>query len=391
MNVTNSVGSDSETKLNYINVITCVYCPAGGLNGTEEWISNVTFNTIDNSSVAGTGYTDYTSISTDVDPGSVHAVSVSCGSTGLWPENYWVFFDWNQDCDFDDPGETYDLGGSNGPDTLSTSVTVPVDAVAGVARMRVFVKYSTDPTSACDDGFSYGEVEEYTVMVAGGDIELELTAMLEGPFDGIGMGTDVNSFLPLSNLSIWLPWNYNGSESVVALPNGNVVEWVMVELRDAIYSGGATGITSIAQQAGFILNDGSIVGLDGTSNLRFEVSISQNLYVVIWQRNHLGILSNNPLSESGGIYSYDFSSGVNQVYGGLNGHKQLTTGTWGMISGDGNQDKIVDINDKSSLWDNDAGSKGYISSDYNLDGESSNTDKNEFWTPNISEESQVPD
>jgi len=165
LDVSNIAGSDSKTKVDYINVITCVYCPAVGDNGTEEWISNVTFNTIDNSSVAGTGYTDYTSISTEVDAGSTHDVSISCGSTGNWDENYWVYFDWNQDCDFDDPGESYDLGGATGPGTLTTSVLVPADAVPGSVRMRAFLKYNADPSSACENGFSFGEVEDYTVIV----------------------------------------------------------------------------------------------------------------------------------------------------------------------------------------------------------------------------------
>jgi len=167
LEVSNVAGSDIETKVDYINVITCVYCPAVGDDGTDEWISNVSFNTIDNSSVAGTGYTDYTSISTEVEAGSTHDIAISCGSTGTWTENYWVYFDWNQDCDFDDAGESYDLGQTSGPGTLTTSVLVPADAVPGSVRMRAFLKFGSDPASACEDGFSYGEVEDYTIIVGG--------------------------------------------------------------------------------------------------------------------------------------------------------------------------------------------------------------------------------
>jgi len=388
--VSNVAGSDTETKLDYINVITCVYCAAGANTGDEEWISNVMFNTINNSSVAGSGYTDYTSISTDVDPGSIHNVSVSCGSVGTWTENYWVYFDWNQDCDFDDPGESYDLGQTSGPGTLSANVTVPIDAVAGTARMRVFVKYSSDPTSACDNGFSYGEVEDYTVNVVGGDISLALTAVLEGPFNGIEMRTDLNSILPLSQPFNMPPWNYTGSESVGAIPSADVVEWVLIDLRDAASPGAATSGTSIATQAAFILSDGSVVGLDGSSNLEFPVSISQNLFVVVWQRNHIGIMSNNAITPSGGVYSYNFSTGMNQVYGGANGHKILIPGVWGMFSGDGDRDGNINSGDKSTTWENQAGTSGYLFSDYNLDAESNNIDKDEFWVPNIGMGSQVP-
>jgi subtilisin family serine protease len=184
LEVTNVAGSDIETKVDYINVISCVYCPAEGNNGTDEWISNVTFNTIDNSSEAGTGYTDYTSISTEVEAGSTHEISISCGSSGNWTEHIWVFFDWNQDCDFDDPGEAIDLGQITGPGTLTTSVIVPEDAVPGSIRMRAFLKYNSDPSGACENGFSYGEVEDYTVVVPG--------TLLDGKIQGFVRDAQTN-------------------------------------------------------------------------------------------------------------------------------------------------------------------------------------------------------
>jgi PKD repeat protein len=388
LDVTNVAGSDSETKTDYINVTNCVYCTAGGSNGAEEWISNVTLNTINNSSGPGAGYTDYTSISTEVDPGSAHVISISCGSVGSWTEHYWVFFDWNQDCDFNDPGESYDLGQTTGPGTLTTNVSVPVDAVAGAVRMRVILKYSSNPTPC--ETFSFGEVEDYTVIVTGGEVRLELTAMLEGAFDGVDMRTDLNPILPLSQPFNTAPWNYSGTESVAAMPGADIVDWVLVDVRDAASAGTATSGTSVAMQAAFILNDGTIVGLDGSSNLVFPVSISQNLYVVVWQRNHVGIMSNNALTSAGGIHTYNFSSGMNQVYGGVNGHKELAPGVWGMFSGDGNADGSIGSGDKSPIWDSQAGASGYIISDYNLDAESNNKDKAEFWMPNMGKGSQVP-
>ncbi len=392
LDVTNPYGSDSETKVNYINVSPCSYCAAGGSNGSEEWVSNVTFNTIDNSSVAGAGYTDYTSISTDVDQGSTHNLSISCGSIDDWNENYWAYFDWNQDCDFDDIGESYDLGETTGPGTLNTNVTVPVDAVPGTVRMRVFLKYSSNPTDGCDNSFTYGEAEDYTVNViaVGGDIVLDLTAMLEGPFNGNDMNTDLNSLLPLSQPFNVAPWFYSGIDNVGNIPNANVTEWVLVDLRDANSAANATSATSVAMQAAFILNDGSIVDLDGSSNLVFPVSISQNLYVAVWQRNHIGIISNNALTPSGGIYSYDFTSGGNQVYGDVDGHKQLAPGIWGMFSGDGDRNGSIGTGDEAPTWETQAGTKGYIDSDYNLDSESNNIDKDDYWVPNIGEGTQVP-
>jgi hypothetical protein len=243
---------------------------------------------------------------------------------------------------------------------------------------------------ACSQ-YSWGETEDYDVNILGTDIRLELTAFLEGPFNGTGMNTDINSILPLNQPFNKPPWGYTGGESVASIPNPNVVEWVLLDLRDAATAGDATESTSLVRRAAFVLDDGSIVDLDGSSNLVFEVSISQNLFLVVWQQNHLGIMSNNPIVPVGGIYSYDFSTGINQVFGGANGHKQISVDIWGMIGGDGNSDGLIDINDKDPLWNTQAGTNGYLPGDYNLDGEANNQDKDDIWVPNEGKSSQVPE
>ena len=225
------------------------------------------------------------------------------------------------------------------------------------------------------------------------EINLSLKVFLEGPFNGTDMNTNLNSaeLLPLSQPYNTLPWNYAGNENVSGIPNPNIVDWILVELRDAPNAGTAIPSTIIAQQAAFLKNDGSLVSLDGVSNLRFEVSINEDLYVVIWHRNHLGILSNNALSSLGGVYSYDFTVGVNQVYGGIDGHKLLTTGVWGITAGDGNADGYINDSDKVVIWESQAGKAEYINGDYDLDGQVVNPDKNEFWILNSGDESQVPE
>jgi PKD repeat protein len=390
LTATNVYGSDGETKVDYITASTCTPCESYSNNATEEWISNVTFNTINNSSSTTAGYENYTALSTDVMKGNTYLVSVSCGSTGSWPENYWVYFDWNSDCDFNDTGESYDLGGLTGSGTLSTNITIPLGTTSGAKRMRAILKYNADPVSGCEVGYSFGQTEDYTVNVLHDDIVLDIAAMLEGPFNGTNMDASLQTLIPLNQPFNITPWFYSGTESVAAIPNTNVVDWVLVDVRDAASAASATGIASVAKQAAFILNDGSIVDLDGSSNLQFTVTISQNLYVVIWQRNHIGIMSNNALTGSGGVYSYNFTSGVNQVYGGLAGHKQIATGVWGMFSGDGDHNGTIGEGDKFSTWEDQSGTKGYLFSDYNLDSESNNIDKDDYWLPNISKGTQVP-
>ncbi|MCD4746103.1 MAG: C10 family peptidase, partial [Bacteroidales bacterium] len=224
---------------------------------------------------------------------------------------------------------------------------------------------------------------EVTYTISNEKIILDLKVFLEGPFNGTDMNTDLNpSELPLEQPYDIFPWNYWGSESVAAMPNTNVVDWVLVELRDTTDAALATGETIIGRQAAFLLNNGAVVGLDGNGACPIATSITNNLFVVIRHRNHLGIMSAYSLIETGGIYTYDFTTGANKAYGGTNGHKEIGTGIWGMIGGDGDANSQIGNADKNDVWAVQAGSAGYISGDFTMDVQVNNTDKNDVWAPN---------
>ncbi len=339
---------------------------------------------------SGSIFSDFTGISTDVTPGLTYNITVGITVSSTYVEQCIVFIDWNQNCIFTDVGESFDLGETTGTGTLSSDILIPEGAQSGATRMRVSMRWNVDPDGC--DVTNYGEAEDYTINVLGGSshVTLNLKAYMEGPYNGTNLNADINSYLPLSQPFDIPIWNYSGTESVAAIPNANVVEWVLVDVRDAFSVALATPATSVAKQAAFILQDGSIVGLDGSSNLEFDIAISQNMYVAIWQRNHLGIISNNALPSAGGVYTYDFTTSINQVYGSTAGHKQLSPGVWGMYGGDGDHNGTINGNDKASAWESAAGTKGYLFGDYNLDGEAKNQDKDDVWLPNQNRVSQVP-
>jgi PKD repeat protein len=228
------------------------------------------------------------------------------------------------------------------------------------------------------------------ILVINPVIDLDITVYLEGPFNGTSMTTSLNSILPLNQPYGVSPWNYAGTESVAAIPNANVVDWVLVELRDAADAASAISPTMMDRQAAFLLNNGRVVGLDGSSTLQFSNSLTQQLFVVIWHRNHLGMMSSNFLSESEGIYSYNFSTGATQAYGSTDAHKQISPGVWGMIGGDGNRDGNITTTDKTPVWNTQSGTQGYLESDYNLDSQTDNKDKDDVWIPNLGMGSMVP-
>ena len=216
-----------------------------------------------------------------------------------------------------------------------------------------------------------------------GGIVVSLKTMLEGPFNGTDMNTHLNPWsIQHTQPYNTAPWNYNGSESFIAVPNANVVDWVLIELRET--AGGAataTSATVVARQAALLLKNGSIVANDGISNLLFGISVTNNLYVVIWHRNHLGIMSSVPVTIGGGVYTYDFTTALSKAY--LNGQKSLGGGKYGMFAGNADGNYTINATDISSKWDLQAGKSGYHSADMNLNSQVNNGDKNDVWLPNL--------
>ncbi|MCB2219785.1 MAG: hypothetical protein KQI35_05255 [Bacteroidetes bacterium] len=230
------------------------------------------------------------------------------------------------------------------------------------------------------------------VSVAAGGIDLNLKAYLEGPFNTSDMNTDLNIFnaIPLAQPYSGSPWNYGGTESVVAIPNANVVDWILVELRETT-GGAATATTGtrLAMKAGFLLKNGTIVGIDGNSMLHFDVSITQNLFVVLWHRNHLAVISSGPLTNAGTTYSWDFSDDVSKVYG-TNALTDLGNGFYGLYAGDGNSNGIIQNTDETNVWKVELNQSGYRNGDFNMNGIVQNTDETNYWKVNLNKASQVP-
>jgi hypothetical protein len=232
---------------------------------------------------------------------------------------------------------------------------------------------------------------------------LDLKVFLEGPYDATTdiMKTDLlsNNLIPLNQpFNPTLPyygnntpkWIYNGTQSVTSFPAGTV-DYVLIELRDAPSAALATSATRIAQVPALLKSDGSIVSLNGTSLPAFTTAINDFLYIIVWSRNHVGIMSSGDITP-GGTVVWDFTTGAGQFYGTSAGYKEIETGVWGMASGDINADGSVSIADKTpSGWKVDAGKNGYLGADLNMNGQVNNKDKNDYWLPNNTIKStQVP-
>lgn len=120
---------------------------------------------------------------------------------------------------------------------------------------------------------------------------------------------NTSNLLPLGQPFNTAPFNYTGTESVGAIPNANVVDWVLLDLRKPATGlpADATPATSIGKKAAFILNNGTITDLDGVTPLAFDLNKQGNGFFVIKTRNHLAIMSNSLPSNAAGTYTNNFS------------------------------------------------------------------------------------
>ena len=183
----NSCGEGNYSEAFNFETLIPSYCPSTYTDeaGGGEYITNVTFNTInhDSENDLNDGYEDFTSIMTNIKTGNTYQLSVTFDTDG-YQDFCTVFIDWNQNYVFDEDAEMYQLGiGYDDLNTLTSTITVPVDATIGNTRMRVNIEYTSDGNTseigACDSDhqLEWGETEDYTLTIEG-----SIASVVDEPF-----------------------------------------------------------------------------------------------------------------------------------------------------------------------------------------------------------------
>ena len=210
-----------------------------------------------------------------------------------------------------------------------------------------------------------------------------VTAYLRGPWNGTTMNTSLNSggIIPLSQPYNTTPFNYAGTESVGSIPNANIVDWVLVEHRKPATGlpADASSATITGRKAGFLLNNGTVVDLDGVTPLSFNITKQGPSFVVIRHRNHLGVLSNSIPSNAAGTFANDYSLLANsyKAAGAPSDPVVLLSGgvKYGLWSGDANKNGVVNGTDVSAIKLAIASlATGYLFTDANLSNSINGTD-----------------
>lgn len=211
--------------------------------------------------------------------------------------------------------------------------------------------------------------------------ELDMTVVLSGAFndDSLRMISLLaeKGLLPLSQPFAANPWSYNGTESVPAIPSNEIADWVLLELRVAQSTATADENTIAHRGAYFLMEDGSIVGIDGVSLPLIQLDNPGSFVAILYHRNHLPIVSSDTLTLDGNNrYSIDFASNSGAWYE-TNSARTSPNGLFMSSSGFSTSDGTnyeVDNGAYSQAWNN-RNNSGYNSADVDMDGEVTASDR----------------
>jgi hypothetical protein len=214
------------------------------------------------------------------------------------------------------------------------------------------------------------------------NINLDIKVMLEGPYSESQMSNSLNAqgLIPNHQPYNVIPWNYLEEESVVTLPS-NVIDWVLIEIlkpSEGIFS---PDFIIKERRTGLLMADGKIKDVDGLSYLSIDSDLSA-FHIRVLHRNHLPVLSSSPLSESGGVYSWDFTGSKDNAFFGMNTVREVKLGVWAMKAADGDASFQIDNKDKIEVWLPEINNNGYLNADYNMDGMVELHDINGIWSAN---------
>ncbi len=217
-------------------------------------------------------------------------------------------------------------------------------------------------------------------------IVLDICAFLEATYDSNSglMSNELENLgiLPATQPYSGVPWNYAGTENRSV---SNIADWVLVSFRTS-----TAKEDEIAKTAGLLQTDGCIYFPDDNV---LPSGFNTPVYIVVEHRNHIGIMSPQPLSISNNTLSYDFRTADSYAAGGGLGQKQVASGAWCMLTGDMNPTDAgsYDINGSDkAIWQAENGLfNDYFSADLNQDGDVNGGDK-ALWNSNNGAFSSVP-
>ena len=188
-----------------------------------------------------------------------------------------------------------------------------------------------------------------------------------------------NPYIPLTQPFNRAPWNYNGTENVTAIPD-SVVDWVLIELR-GLYVPELNCQEVVYRRAGFVKMDGTIVSTNNDT-IRYGTTYgderhvnmpvdntSGDYHMVIYHRNHIPVMTKNPLRFMDGYLSVnnDFTISPEFIWADTLGVAKINDTTYAMIGGDADGNGVINVLDYAPIQ-NGLFQTGYLNADVDGNG-----------------------
>jgi subtilisin family serine protease len=152
-------------------------------------------------------------------------------------------------------------------------------------EIREILRKTSDNSSSPNSFYGWGIIDAHAAMAEIPEVKLNLTLLLEGPFDTLTHEMIIDPRVIVPTTSPYL----ENARRIEELPS-DIVDWVLIELRESENG------PSIAYKSALLRKDGKIVGDDGISENIVLNAEPGEYYIVVKHRNHLPIMSSVPLN-----------------------------------------------------------------------------------------------
>ncbi len=179
------------------------------------------------------------------------------------------------------------------------------------------------------------------------------------------------------------PWNYLGLESITDY-DADVVDWVLVSLRTT-----RAKSTEVWKNAALLAANGEIRFLDAC----LPSGLNGTYYMVIEHRNHMAVMSTDPLALTNGVFNHDFRWQNSYAVLGT-GQLEMELNVWALPAGDFEQTTDVNgpdinANDRVLFEANNGNFNVYESTDVDFSGDT-NAEDHIKWNKNNGLSGVVP-
>lgn len=259
--------------------------------------------TIDTYSNLGTGcafpgasnFSDYTGLGSVVTLIQSSTYNVTCAPGPSWGQYFAVWIDLNQDGDFDEANEFFDIGYAAAGVSITTPITIPTGALGGNTQLRVLCHYGTGAINQPDACLAqtWGEVEDYIVTLSSSPPFEASAISVDGPTTGCGLGMETVSATFQNN-------GTTSADTLVVCYSVNAGPWICDT---------ATGL-SLATGSTYSHNFSTLLDLSTTGDYYIDVAVSLAGDTINSNDTITGFLAQSIPTLSGLPYNESFESGT---------------------------------------------------------------------------------